>query len=99
MLGADAKAVVVTTPQGVAIDDVRRSVTFVGDVGNTVLGIVENMSGIVCSQCGHVENIFGKGGGMGLAQELGVRFLGEIPLDPEVVRSGDEGYSFSYNFV
>lgn len=94
MLGADARAVIVTTPQGVAIDDVRRSVTFVGDVGNTVLGIVENMSGIVCSQCGHVENIFGKGGGMKLAQEVGVRFLGDVPLDPEVVRSGDEGYSF-----
>ncbi|WP_174408798.1 iron-sulfur cluster carrier protein MrpORP [Desulfovibrio psychrotolerans] len=94
MLGADAKAVIVTTPQGVAVDDVRRSVTFVGDVGNSVLGIVENMSGIVCSQCGHVENIFGKGGGMRLAQETGVRFLGEIPLDPEVVRSGDEGYCF-----
>ncbi len=94
LLGADAKAVIVTTPQGVAVDDVRRSVTFVGDVGNSVLGIVENMSGIVCSQCGHVENIFGKGGGMRLAQETGVRFLGEIPLDPEIVRSGDEGYSF-----
>ncbi len=94
MLGADAKAVIVTTPQGVAIDDVRRSVTFVGEVGNTVLGIVENMSGVVCSQCGHVENIFGKGGGMRLAQETGVRFLGEVPLDPEVVRSGDEGYCF-----
>lgn len=93
LLGNDAQAVIVTTPQGVAIDDVRRSVTFVGDVGNQVLGIVENMSGIVCSQCGNVENIFGKGGGKDLAKEVGVRFLGDIPLDPEVVRSGDEGFS------
>ena len=93
-LGNDAQAVVVTTPQDVAIDDVRRSVTFVGDVGNQVLGIVENMSGIVCSKCGNVENIFGKGGGKELAKEVGVRFLGDIPLDPEVVRSGDMGYAF-----
>jgi len=94
LLGNDAQAVIVTTPQGVAIDDVRRSVTFVGDVGNQVLGIVENMSGVVCSQCGNVENIFGKGGGKELAKEVGVRFLGDIPLDPEIVRSGDEGYAF-----
>jgi ATP-binding protein involved in chromosome partitioning len=48
----------------------------------------------VCSQCGNVENIFGKGGGKDLAKEVGVRFLGDIPLDPEIVRSGDEGYAF-----
>lgn len=94
LIGSDAQAVIVTTPQGVAIDDVRRSVTFVGDVGNQVLGIIENMSGVVCSQCGNVENIFGKGGGKDLAKEVGVRFLGDIPLDPEIVRSGDEGFAF-----
>lgn len=94
MMGPDAQAVIVTTPQGVAIDDVRRSITFVGDVGNSVLGVVENMSGVVCSQCGNVENIFGKGGGEALARELGVRFLGAIPMDPEIVRAGDEGYAF-----
>lgn len=94
ILGPEAKAVIVTTPQGVAIDDVRRSITFCSDVGNPVLGIVENMSGHICSKCGQMDDIFGTGGGEALALEMGVPFLGRIPLDPEVVRSGDEGFSF-----
>ncbi|MDD3311391.1 Mrp/NBP35 family ATP-binding protein [Pseudodesulfovibrio sp.] len=93
-LGPTAMAVIVTTPQGVAIDDVRRSVSFVGEVGNRVLGIIENMSGFACPNCGAVHNIFNSGGGEDLAKESGVRFLGRIPLDPEVARSGDEGYPF-----
>ena len=93
-LGQDALAVIVTTPQGVAVDDVRRSVSFCGEVGNPVLGIVENMSGFVCSHCGQVENIFNAGGGEQLAAEMHVPFLGAIPLDPEMVRAGDEGYAF-----
>jgi len=94
LLGHDAKALIVTTPQGVAVDDVRRSVTFCSEVGNPVLGIVENMSGHVCSQCGHVDDIFGSGGGLELSEEMGVPFLGKIPLDPEVVRAGDEGFAY-----
>lgn len=94
LLGPEAKAVIVTTPQGVAVDDVRRSITFCAEVGNPVLGIVENMSGHICSQCGQVDDIFGSGGGEALALEMGVPFLGKIPLDPEVVRSGDEGFAF-----
>ena len=93
-LGPKAMAVIVTTPQGLAIDDVRRSVSFVGEVGNRVLGIVENMSGFACPDCGAVHNIFNTGGGEDLAKEAGVRFLGRIPLDPEVTRSGDEGFPF-----
>ncbi len=93
-LGTDAKAVIVTTPQGVAIDDVRRSVSFCREVGNPVLGIVENMSGYVCPHCGKEENVFNTGGGETLAREMGVPFLGRIPLDPELVRSGDEGYAY-----
>jgi Mrp family chromosome partitioning ATPase len=95
LLGTDAEAVIVTTPQGVAIDDVRRSVTFCSQVGNPVLGIVENMSGFVCKHCGEVQDIFGSGGGENLAKEMGVPFLGRIPMDPEVVRSTDEGYVIS----
>jgi Mrp family chromosome partitioning ATPase len=91
-IGTKALVVVVTTPQGVAVDDVRRSVSFVSEAGGTVFGIVENMSGFVCRHCGQVEDIFARGGGEALAREFGVRFLGRIPLDPEVVRSGDEGY-------
>jgi ATP-binding protein involved in chromosome partitioning len=93
-LGPEAMAVIVTTPQGVAVDDVRRSVSFCREVGNPVLGIVENMSGYACPHCGKVENIFNAGGGEALATEMGVPFLGRIPLDPEMVRAGDEGYVF-----
>jgi len=93
-LGPTAMAVVVTTPQGVAIDDVRRSLSFVGDVGNRVLGLIENMSGFACPDCGSVHNIFNTGGGEDLAKEAGVRFLGRIPLDPEVAHSGDEGFPY-----
>jgi Mrp family chromosome partitioning ATPase len=95
MLGPDAEAVIVTTAQGVAIDDVRRSVTFCRQVGNPVFGIVENMSGFVCKHCSEVQDIFGSGGGEKLATEMGVNFLGRIPIDPEVVRSTDEGYPIS----
>lgn len=93
-LGPTAMAVIVTTPQGVAVDDVRRSVSFVGDVGNRVFGLIENMSGFVCPDCGSVHNIFSSGGGEDLAKEAGVRFLGRLPLDPEVAHSGDEGFPF-----
>lgn len=94
LLMPEAKALVVTTPQAVAIDDVRRSLGFCAEVGIPVLGIVENMSGIVCSQCGNIEPLFGKGGGEALALEMAVPFLGALPLDPQVVRSGDEGWVY-----
>ncbi|MBU1248212.1 MAG: Mrp/NBP35 family ATP-binding protein [Proteobacteria bacterium] len=93
-VGPEAKTVIVTTPQGVAVDDVRRSVSFVGEMGNTVLGIVENMSGFACPDCKSVHDIFGSGGGEDLAREMGVPFLGRIPIDPEVARSGDEGFVY-----
>lgn len=93
-LGKEAHAVIVTTPQGVAVDDVRRSVTFCHQMGNPILGIVENMSGFVCPTCNTTHDIFNSGGGEALAREMGVNFLGRIPMDPEVVRSGDEGYPF-----
>ncbi|MFV0422854.1 iron-sulfur cluster carrier protein MrpORP [Oleidesulfovibrio sp.] len=94
LLGPEAKGLIVTTPQAVAIDDVRRSISFCRDLGNPVLGLVENMSGIACSQCGHLEELFGKGGGEDLAQEMEIPFLGAVPLDPQVVRSGDKGLVF-----
>lgn len=91
-LGPTARAVIVTTPQAVAVDDVRRSVSFVRLMGNPLLGLVENMSGFVCKRCGQVEDIFASGGGEKLAAEMGADFLGRIPLDPELVRSADQGY-------
>ncbi len=95
ILGSDAGAVIVTTPQAVAVDDVRRSITFCEKLGNPVLGVVENMSGFRCPGCGQVHDLFGRGGGKALAEEMGVPFLGSIPLAPEVRLAGDSERSAS----
>ncbi len=94
LIGPSARAVIVSTPQDVAVDDVRRSVNFCGQVGNPVLGLVENMSGYACPKCGEISHIFATGGGEALARETDIDLLGHIPLDPEVVRAGDKGYVF-----
>ncbi|SDN32501.1 Chromosome partitioning ATPase, Mrp family, contains Fe-S cluster [Desulfonauticus submarinus] len=94
LLGTSAYGIVVTTPQQVAIDDVRRSITFCKQLGNPVLGIVENMSGFICPKCKERTDIFLSGGGQQLAQEFNVPFLAKIPLDPEIVRAGEEGYVY-----
>jgi ATP-binding protein involved in chromosome partitioning len=86
-----ALAVIVTSPQDVAVDDVRRSITFCRQLGNPILGIIENLSGFACPNCGTVHDILGSGGGERLAEEMGVPFLGRVPIDPEVARSGDDG--------
>ena len=84
-------AIVVTTPQEVAIAAVRRSITFCRKLNLPVLGIVENMSGFVCPHCGEHTDIFKTGGGERLAKEMKVPFLGRVPLDREVAVSGDSG--------
>lgn len=84
-------AVMVTTPQQVAIGDVRRGIKMFERVNTPVLGIVENMSGYACPNCSEVVNIFGQGGGERLAGEMKVPFLGKVPLDPAVVMAGDQG--------
>ena len=89
-----AGAVIVTTPQEVAILDSSKAVEFVKKLEIPVLGIVENMSGFVCPHCGEEIDIFGKGGGEAEAQELGVPFLGAIPLDPEMRKAADGGRPF-----
>lgn len=93
-LGQNTFAVIVTTPQGVAVDDVRRSVTFCRQLETPILGLIENMSGFVCPHCHETANIFDAGGGEALAREMNIPFLGRIPLDPEVVRSGDQGFVY-----
>lgn len=75
-------AVIVTTPQSVAIEDVRKEITFCKNTGVPILGIVENMSGFVCPSCSECSNIFSKGGGELLSKHAGVPFLGSIPIDP-----------------
>ncbi len=84
-------AVVVTTPQEVALLDVRKSITFCKQVGMPIIGIVENMSGMICPHCGKAVDVFKRGGGEKLAEELGIPFLGKIPVDPRIVTTGDAG--------
>jgi ATP-binding protein involved in chromosome partitioning len=83
-------AVVVTTPQDVSIADVSRGIQMFAQLRLPVLGVIENMSGFICAHCGERTDVFGSGGGRQLAERYGLRFLGEIPLDPRVrVGSGD----------
>ena len=86
-----AAAVVVTTPQAVATDDVRRALRMLLDIGVPVAGVVENMSGFVAPDTGARYHPFGAGGGKALAREYGVPFLGEIPLDPAIGEAADRG--------
>lgn len=83
--------VMVTTPQEVSTGDVRRAVKMFERVNTRVLGIVENMSGLSCPHCGEIVDVFGSGGGERLAAEMGLPFLGRVPLDPAVRVAGDEG--------
>lgn len=87
----DAQAVIVTTPQEVSLADVRKSINFCQQAQLAILGIVENMSGFVCPDCGTVHNIFKSGGGAKLAAERNINFLGKLPIDPQVVDSEDAG--------
>ncbi len=89
-------AVIVTTPQAVAVGNVRRSISFARQLNLPVLGVVENMSGYVCPECGVDVDLFGSGGGVDMASDMGVPFLGRVPVDPAMVRAGDAGTLASY---
>jgi ATP-binding protein involved in chromosome partitioning len=84
-------AVIVTTPQDVALIDARKGLAMFRKVNVPVFGIIENMSYFTCRHCGEREEIFGHGGGKKTASRLGVPFLGEVPIDPKVVVGGDSG--------
>ncbi|MCK4367289.1 MAG: Mrp/NBP35 family ATP-binding protein [Thermoplasmata archaeon] len=84
-------AIIITTPQDVALLDSRKAVNFVRTLKLPVIGIVENMSGLKCPECGHDIQLFKTGGGEKAAKEMGVPFLGRIPIDPEIVDTGDDG--------
>ncbi|EFR01237.1 cytosolic Fe-S cluster assembling factor cfd1 [Nannizzia gypsea CBS 118893] len=91
-----AGAVLVTTPQAVAISDVRKGVNFCAKTNIPVLGVVENMSGYTCPCCGEVSNVFSKGGGKVMAEDMGIRFLGAVPIDVsfgEMVEGARSGIS------
>jgi Mrp family chromosome partitioning ATPase len=91
LIGRPAAAVVVTTPQDLAVADVRRCLNFCQKADLAIAGVLENMSGYVCPQCGIYTDLFGKGGGERLAEEMSVPFLGRIPIDPRIVGCGDAG--------
>jgi Mrp family chromosome partitioning ATPase len=91
LLGENTGAVLVTTPQKVALVDVRKSVTFCHQLKLPIYGIVENMSGFACPHCNEKVEIFKSGGGREMAGEMNVPFLGQIPMDPRMVEAGDEG--------
>jgi ATP-binding protein involved in chromosome partitioning len=84
-------AVIVTTPQDVAVLDAVKAVKFIEKLELPVIGIIENMSGMICPHCGESIDLFGRGGGEKAAEDLGVPYLGSIPLDPAMVKAGDEG--------
>jgi ATP-binding protein involved in chromosome partitioning len=84
-------AVVVSTPQDVALLDARRGVEMFRRVNVPILGLVQNMSSFACSKCGHVDHVFGEAGVQRLAQELQCDLLGDVPLNTEIRRSSDSG--------
>ncbi|MBS0013770.1 MAG: Mrp/NBP35 family ATP-binding protein [Desulfobacterales bacterium] len=91
---SDAQAIIVTTPQEVALSDVRKSINFCSKVEMPVFGVIENMSGYACPHCGETIDLFGSGGGEKTAQQFGLKFLGRIPFDANMVKSGDAGQSY-----
>ena len=91
LIGDVDGAVIVTTPQELALADVRKSINFCRKLNLRVLGVIENMSGFVCPECGAVTNIFAHGGGERMAREMAVPFLGRIPLDRHIAEAGDKG--------
>ncbi len=91
-------AVIVTTPQNLSLNDVRKCINFCKQVNVPVLGVLENMSGLKCPNCGAVINIFKTGGGEKMAREMGVPFLGSIPIEPQIVDASDSGTPFVYHY-
>lgn len=89
-----SSAIIVTTPQDVALLDSRKAVSFARKLNMNIMGIIENMSGLICPYCGKKIDLFKVGGGENAAKDLGVRFLGRVPIDPRIVETGDSGKPF-----
>ena len=90
-------AIIVTTPQNVALNSVRKSIQFVKKIKIPIIGIIENMSGFNCPHCGKKIDIFKKGGGLEASKDFKINYLGYIPIDPSIVKSGDTGIPFVEN--
>ncbi len=95
LVGENASAVLVTTPQQIAIDDVRRCITFCKKVSLPIAGIIENMAGLLCPHCNKRIDLFGADGGRKLADDAGLPLLGSIPLDPAIVTGSDRGLALA----
>ena len=95
----DAKAIIVTTPQEVALADVRKSINFCKTVKMEIVGLIENMSGLTCPHCNKHIDIFGSGGGEKTSSAMGVKFLGRVPFDLNIVQCGDSGTSFQDKYT
>ncbi len=87
-------AIIVTTPQEISLLDSRKAITFAKKLNLEILGIIENMSVLICPHCGKKINLFKEGGGERTAKEMGVPFLGRVPIEPDIVESGDTGKPF-----
>ncbi|MBV5339442.1 MAG: Mrp/NBP35 family ATP-binding protein [Deltaproteobacteria bacterium] len=92
-------AVIVTTPQKVAAVDVRKSISFCRQLNLPVLGVIENMNGFVCPKCGELTAVFQSGGGRLMADDMGVPFLGSVPIDPLIAEAGDSGVAFLQRYA
>jgi Mrp family chromosome partitioning ATPase/predicted Fe-Mo cluster-binding NifX family protein len=90
-------AVIVTTPQDLSLTDVRKSIDFCRQVKVPIIGVIENMSGLVCPHCRTVIDVFKRGGGENMARDLKVPFLCRIPLEPLIVEASDQGMPFIYH--
>jgi ATP-binding protein involved in chromosome partitioning len=86
-----ARAVIVTTPQEIALADVRKSIDFCRHLEMPILGLIENFAGLVCPKCGELIHPFGSGGGNATAQRYHLEFLGSLPMDMRLVEAGDQG--------
>ncbi|MBW2631726.1 MAG: P-loop NTPase [Deltaproteobacteria bacterium] len=91
-------AVIITTPQNLSLNDVKKCINFCRQLSVPVLGVVENMSGLICPNCKTIINVFKTGGGEKMASEMGVPFLGKIPIDPQIVEASDSGKPFVYHY-
>ena len=91
-------AIIVTTPQDVALSDVRKGITFCRNLSLPVIGVLENMSGFICPKCGERTDIFKSGGGEHMAGQMNVPFLGRIPIDPQIVQACDSGRPYVQHY-
>lgn len=99
MIPPPVSALLVVTPQEVAIDDLRRAAAFCQRLEIPIAGLLENMSGMLCPHCGEQINLYKKGSGKSLSAELGIPFLGEVPFDPDMVIASDKGVPYVREFA